>query len=299
MAGGWGAGAYGILTPEVTFGTYNSGGTPLYPRLVSDTALLAQSDPQRRLIMSADGGNRPVQVVAGRNLLTAKLHTALYPTQAQAYLDWACNISGGDLPSYTLDLFDTVDKTRNVGMKVKQLTLQCGKDQDEGIVWADLDLVGQQVLGTPPTLSAPAFASYPAENPYIHQESAGAFTLGSSRASWAGFKVTVTNILVVDNEEFAYASAITYCGRTIAIGADFKYLAAADRTAYEAQTAQACSIEFTKASPAHTLTLGFQGQGRVSKRTRTLPLGGIARQSIDYDGFYDNTNASDFIYTVT
>lgn len=297
MPGGPGYQAYAILTPETTYGAYNALGTPVYTRLVGDTACMMQVDPMRKVLRDAGGGNRRTQNISSRSGVSGKLHTAAYPTQAQALLDWALNISGGDLPSYTVDLWDTVEAQRFLGVKVKQLSGACAMDSDEGIVYLDFDLVGQK-LDTTPTLTAPAYSSYPSENPFVHTESATGVTLGSTRASYRSLGFKVMNDLDVDFEELPYASTIAYCGRTIDLAFDFKYLATTDRAAYENQTAQAAKFVFTKASPSKVLTLDFKGQGRISKRNRALPLGGLARQQVDFEGFYDGTAGTDLVYSV-
>ncbi len=296
---GWGANTYLRATKEATYGVFNPSETinVLWFRLVGDTAFDTIPEVQRKELMSADGGNRPVQNISSRVTIPGKLRTPLYPTQTSKILAMATDISSGDLASWTFDYFDSFEIVRLLGGKVGGLDLSCSAESDEGIVMLDMDLVFQKP-GSLGSFSAPSNTLFPTENPYVHKESKGGLTVGGSvRTLYNQFKMSVKNILANSFEEDTYIANSTYCGRTIDFSTSFQYVAATDRTNYEGQAAQTCSILFTKASPASTLTLDWKTQARYTSRKRSTPLGNVARQDIGLRTFLDGT--ADFSFATT
>jgi hypothetical protein len=298
---GWGAQSWVRGTPELTYGVFDTTNiTPTWFRLVGDTAFSGMPEPQRKELMSADGGNRPVQNISSRVKAGGKLRTPFYPTQAAALLAFATALTSNDLTSWTFDHFDSFEAVRYLGAKVETLSLSCAATTDEGILMADFGLIFQKPDTVAPTLAQPAFTVFPTENPYVHKESKTGFTVGgSARSRYNNFKWDLKNILAQPFDEDQYISALSYCGRTNDFSSNFNYSAATDRTAYEAQTASTCSILFTKVSPAHTLKLDFSASGRITKRSRTTPLGDLSRQEFNFRSFFDGTALTDFISTVT
>lgn len=287
-------------TPETTYGAYDStqASNALWFRLFGNTAFSMQSDPKVQVLMSADSYARPVTNISNRAAVGGKLRTPIYQSQAAALLAFATTVTSGNLPSYTFDWYDSVNVERYLGVMCNQIDLTCSSDGDEGVLYGDLTLVGQQ-LGTAPTLTQPAATVFPTELPYAHQDSrSGGFTIGGlARSAYNKFSCSIKNTLIGTFDELPYITNLLYAGRTVSFSTDFQYLSAADRTAYEAQTAQAAAITFTRG--AHTLGLNFEGQARITKRTRALPVGGVSRQALDFTAFLDTTATADFAFTTT
>jgi hypothetical protein len=294
---GWGSNVWVRATLETTYGTYNAAGTVLWFRLADDTAFSLIPIPQRKEINSADGGNRPVQNVSSRIIIIGKLRTPVYPTQCAAILNWGTTITANSLPSYTVDWFDSFEARRYTGVGVNNLKLSCASTAEEGVAYFDLDLTAQAVATV--TLIQPAFSVFPTENPYKHIESSTGFVLHNTRTQYNAFSMEVANILKATFDELPTISNLVYCGRTIDIKSSFQYIDVNDRTDFEAQTAEAASILFTKASPAHTLSLDWKATGRITSRDQSLPLGDITRQGIGFRAFYDATATTDFSFVET
>lgn len=287
-------------TPETTYGVYNSGGTPLWFRLVGDTAFDGMPEPQRKELMSCDGGNTPVQNISSRVKVGGKLRTPAYPTQMTALMGFATTLSSNDLSSWTFDHFDSQEAVRYLGGKAETLKLSCSAEQDEGIMMLDFGLTFQKPDSTAPTLTQPAFSVFPTELPYVHKESKSGFTVGGSvRTKYNSFSMELKNVLKGTFDEDTYISNLTYCGRTFDFHTNYQYNSTTDRTAFEAQTALVCSIVFTKASPSKVLTLDWKSSVRSTKRVRTTPLGDISRQEMSYRSFFDGTASTDFSFTET
>lgn len=294
---GWGSNQWVRATLETTYGTYNAAGTLLWFRLTGDTAFSMMPTPQRKELNSADGGNRPVQNISSRVVIGGKLRTPVYPTQCAAILNWGTTLTANALPSYTLDWFDSFESRRYLGVIPSKLKLSCAGTVDEGAAYFDLDLMGQAVGAV--TLAQPAFSVFPTENPYLHKESSTGFILHNTRTMYNAFSMEVTNVLKGTFDELATISNLVYCGRTIDIKSSFQYVDVNDRTDFEAQTAEPASILFTKAAPAHTLSLDWKATGRITSRDQTIPLGDVARQGIGFRAFYDATATTDFSFVET
>jgi len=295
---GWGANSWLRITNESTFGTYNSGGTATWLRLVGDTAFNGMPEPQRKELFSADGGNTPVQNISSRMKVGGKLRTPLYPTQASVILGAATTLTSNDLTSYTIDHYDSFEAVRYLGCKIQGLDLSCSSESDEGIIMLDIDWVMQKFSSV--TLAQPAFSVFPTENPYVHKESKGGLTIGgSTRTLYNMFKMSLKNKLAATFDEDTYISNLTYVGRTFDFSTNFQYTSATDRTNYEGQSGQVCSIVFTKASPAHTMTLDWKSSVRYTQRQRYTPLGDVARQELSFRSFFDATATTDFSFSTT
>lgn len=293
----WGAQNWVKITPEATYGTFDAGGTPVYIRLHADNAFTMTPTPRFKDIRSADGDNRPVQVVSSVKVFSGSLMTPLYPTQAAALLDWATTITTNALPSYTVDHNDGVRVRRYLGVGVNSLGLTCAADTDEGVVYANLSLTAQTLAGSDPTFAKPSFSSFPTENPYVHKMSSTGFSVGgATRTKYNMFKFNVANKLAATVDELAYISGLTYCGRDVTFSTSFQYSASTDQGNYEGQTALDCAIAFVHGT--NTLTLDFNTKGRMSKRSRSLPLGDVSREEYEIRCIYDSGASGDFAFSV-
>ena len=294
---GWGARQWLRLTPEVTFGEYNSGGTAVWVRLDTDNAFTPIITPGRGPIRDAAGGNRPVQMVSSTYSIAGNLSTLLYPTQASALLGWATTISGNDLGSYTADYYDGQRVRRFLGGKVDSLKLSCSATGGEGVLRAEFGLSFQTYAGSDPSLAEPAFSVFPTTIPYVLKQSSTGFTVGGSvRTKYNKFEAMFKNRLQKTYDELAYPSNITYCGRDTSFSTSFQYTATTDQGNYESQTALTCAMIFTH--PTNTLTLDFKASGYMSTRTRSMPLGDVSREDYTIESFFDSSATTDFSFTV-
>lgn len=294
---GWGARQWLRLTKEATYGTYDSGGTTAWIRLDTDNAFTPQIMVGRNPIRDAGGGNRRVQVVSSTHTVTGKLSTLLYPAQASAILAWATTLTSNELSSYTADFYDSVRVRRFLGGKVDSLDLSCDATQGEGVLRAELGLTFQTYAGSDPSLSEPAYSSFPTTTPYVFKQSSTGFTVGGSvRTKYNKFSCSIKNRLSKPFDELAYVSGIYYCGRDIDFATSFQYSSSTDQGNYEGQTALTCSNVFTH--PTNTLTLDFKTAGYMSTRSRSLPLGDVAREGYTIEAFYDSSNSTDFSFSV-
>jgi len=294
---GWGANQWLRLTTESTYGTFDSGGTETYIRLHTDNAFNMIPVPGRKEINSADGGNRPVQNVSSTMRYAGSLTTLLYPTQAAALLGWVATLTAKQLSSMSVDFYDSVRVRRYLGAKAAKATISCGAEQDEGILTLQLDLVAQTKAGSDPTFTEPAFSVFPTETPYTFQQSTTGFTVGgATRTKYNRFSCTITNKLAATMDELGYISGLNYCGRNVDFSTSFQYTANTDQGNYESQSALDCSIVFTHTTNA--LTLDFNTKGRMTKRSRMLPLGDVAREEYDVRCLYDSGASGDFSFSV-
>lgn len=294
---GWGARQWLRLTKETTYGSYDSGGTTVWIRLTGDNAFTPYIAVGRNPIRDAAGGNRRVQVVSSTHAVAGAIKTLLYPAQASALLAWATTITSNDLSSYTADFYDSVRVRRFLGGKVESLKLSCSSGSGEGVLMADFGVAFQTYAGSDPTLTEPSYSSFPTTTPYTLKQSSTGFTVGgSTRTKYNRFDCTITNKLAKTYDELAYVSGLTYCGRDIDFSTSFQYTADTDQGNYESQTALTCSAVFTH--PTNALTLDFKAAGYMSTRSRSLPLGDVAREDYTVEAFFDSSATADFAFAV-
>jgi hypothetical protein len=297
-----------VIRPEVTYGTYDTGGTDLAVRLSSDSPFSMIAVPQRYEIPSGDGSNRLVQNVTGRTVVKGTLNTPAYPSFATGggtatwasigyWIGLATTLTSNDLSSVSITYFDSVENVRVLGVKVDELAAGWTADSNEGVATFGLSLTGKQFATGTITQTYPAFANYPQVNPYLLREST--LTFGASRANWKAFAFKISNMNAATFEQGQYINNLTYSGRRITGSIDVPYLSstiAQDRTAFEAQTAQQVTFSLAK-SGFSTLALDFKSTNFTTSRNRTVPLGDISRQTFDFTCMYDPTANTDFSYT--
>lgn len=298
---GWGAQQWLRATPETTFGQYNSAGQAEWLRLHANNAFSMRSDVSktRKVIRSADGGNRRRQVVNARTVYGGKLVTPAYPSQMSWLLGWATTLSSNNLSTYTLDFWDGVRARRYLGVMVDQLQLS-GDDQSDFYVLS-LSLTGQTTAGTDPTLAQPADSVFPTEVPWEHIETRGLITLGGSAiVNYKSFSLTIANTLRGKFNEWPYISNLYYCGRDVDFRCVPEYASSSWRADFEAQTQLTMEAGFNRASPAHALTLNFQTNNYLAELPpEDLPLDDAAYTELGFQAFYDQTVGSDFSFTAS
>lgn len=298
---GWGAQQWLRATQESTYGTYNSGGSAYWIRLHGNNAFTMRSDlsKMRKIIRSADGGNRRRQVVAARTVYGGKLTTPAYPSQMSFLLGWATTLTSNQLPSYTLDFWDGVRARRYLGVMVDQL--QVSGDDNSDFYVCSLSLTGQTTAGTDPTIAQPADTAFPSEIPWQHIETRGLITVGGTAVTlYKSFSLTVQNTLRGKFNEWPYISSLYYCGRDIDFRVVPEYQVSTWRTYYESQQQLTIAAGYNRASPAHALSLNFQTDNYLAELPpEDLPLDDASYTELGFQAFYDQTASTDFSFTAS
>lgn len=293
---GWGALQWLRATKESVYGTFDGdavAGDVCWFRLVGANAFNMRSVPQRRTIRSADGGNRRRQQVSARKVVAGRLNTLFYPSQAKFVLDAALALTAHDLPSYTLDYFDSVQVHRFTGCKVGSLALAGSADADH--LTAGIDWTGQKRDAT--TLAQPLDSAFPSEVPYVHVESKGLLSIGGVSTKYSQINVTVSNTLAPTWDEDEWITALYYAGRNVDLTTRLQYVAATMRTAFEAQTSLAVSTAWQRAGGLKT-TLDLKGLNFAAGLDDDLPLDGATYQTLRLESYYDQSAATDCSYSV-
>lgn len=294
----WGGQTWLRFTTETTYGTYNSGGTVLYPTLYGGNSFGMRKVPQRKVIRTADGGNRRKFVVANRKVYSGRLNTLLHPDQASYWLGLATTLTSNQLGSVTIDYWDSVQAWRFLGAMVSGLSITASAQQDYSTL--SLDFVAQQRDATFTTFAQPAETNYSTVLPYQYVETAGNVKLGGSAiTNYRTMSVSLRNVLAATWDELPYISACYYAGRDLDFSLGPQYLATAYRGDFENQTALTWILNFTRASPAHALTLTCETNNYISNIGDDLPLDGPSYQNLDVQCFYDAANTTDFSFTAT
>lgn len=303
---GWGAQQWLRATKEATYGAFDGSALPAnvhWIRLPTNNPFTMRPDKSkaRKVIRSADGGNRRRQVVSARTILGGKLSTLFYPSQADYFLSWASTLASNALTSYTLDYFDTVRARRYLGVMVEQLKVASTAEQD--YVTLECDLIGQKQDEADPTLAQPADSVFPTDLPYEHFETKGQVTVGASPVAivkYKSFNLTIKNVLQGTWDEDNYITALYYCGRDVDYDLDLQYTANTWRPDFEAQTPLTIAAGFARAGTGNTLAMALQAQNYVADLPpEDLPLDNAAYQHVGLQAFYDPTNSTDFSYAMS
>jgi hypothetical protein len=290
---GWGANSWLRCTKETTYGTYDAAGAVAWVRLVGNNAFTARAVPQRQVIRSADGGNRRVQVVANRKVVSGNLNTLFYPSQAGFFLDAALTLTSNDLHSYTLDFFDTVQVHQLLGAKIQTMTLAGTATGD----YLPLTMSWLcQSKGTT-TLAQPAATVFPTENPYQHVESKGHLSVGGTMSKYSALSIAIKNTLDGTWDEDQWITACYYCGRDIDMSFRLQYLSAAMRGDLEAQTPLAVTAAWARAAGL-AASFDLKTRNYVADVGDDLPIDAAAYQTIGVQTFLDPAAGTDASFSV-
>jgi Phage tail tube protein len=293
---GWGANSWLRVTKESTYGIYDTGAAPAniaWIRLVGNNAFTVRSVPQRQIIRTADGGNRRLQVVANRHVVTGNLNTVFYPSQAHFFLDAALTLTANDLFSYTLDFFDTVQVHSMLGAKIATMTIAGTATGD----YLPLTMSWLcQSRGTT-TLAQPAQTLFPAENPYQHVESKGHLSIGGTTSKYSALSIAIKNTLDGTWDEDQWITACYYCGRDIDMSVRLQYLTTAMRADLEAQTPLTVTAAWARAAGLAT-SFDLKTRNYVADCGDDLPINAAAYQTIGLQTFLDPAAGTDASFTV-
>jgi hypothetical protein len=285
-------------------------------RLHSDNAFTMVPKPERKEYMTADTRNRPAINVSSQYTLQGALATLAYADPsgpdtvsfASRMFDWATTIGASgftdDLQSYTVRHFDGIRRREYLGVKVKSLKYATNANTDQGVAAFALELVAQKMNATDPaTLAEPAVTVFP-KYPYKHIETATGVILratgGTIRAKYGSLELSIANDLKPLFYETPYLSDCPYNGRTVdMVLGNIQFASQTDRDNFEAQSAITCSAIYTKATPAHVLTLDMKANAYITGLDRSMPLGDATNESIHLRAFYDTSASTDFSFTAT
>jgi len=294
------------FTTETTYGVYNSAGhgtsAEAFLRLEGDDAFTVRRTPIYGTIRGADGYNRRVITYNPKYRVAGSLRVSVYPTQAALLLGWALNLTSNDLGSATFDYYDGTRQLAMLGAKCGKISLSSSGIVEDSRLMASIDIVAQATAAPNVNFTtSPAATAFPAEAPYLHQELSGALTIGSSRSKFQTFGLEVSNVLSAPFDDLATISNCTFAGRDVTLTALLQYLAATDRTNFEAFPQAAIALEaiFTKVSPSHTATFNMESTGYLTSIADKVPLGGNTYQQLTAASFWDRTAATDLAFSST
>jgi hypothetical protein len=303
MPGAVGSSQYLRFTKETTYGVYDATqhGTAneLWMRLEGDNVFTPRRVQAVKYIRGADGFNRKVIGYNPRYTIAGDYSGSLYPTQAAVLLGWALTLSSNDLGSFTIDYFDGIRPISYLGAKIGKLGVNADNSSDAAKL--KLGLIAQQQAAPNVNFVAPAATAFPSENPYLFQELAGNLTINAARTNFKEIALTVDNKLAPTFNELAYISLCPFAGRDVSLEATVQYVATTDRTTFETTppTNFAATLEFIKASPAHTLTINLESTNQLVSVSDMIPLGGVIYQKLMIDTLWDRTAANDVTFIAT
>ena len=294
----WAESTYGV------FGGSGSNGTGwVVVELTQANPYSVRPKPIQKTIRGSSGANRVSKLFSTQTGLSGNLNTLLYPSQAAFFMKAATDITTtpGDLQSYTIDHYiqkddtsGTVDYTRHVGCKIEQAHIS--GTADDVTMKLELMVVAQKpVTITSSDFPVPASTDFPAGRPYCFTDTATGLTLGTLRADYAGFDLTIKNILDHPFFETQYIGRNRFCGRDVTWSDKLLYKSAADRTAFEATTPFTCSAVLA-GTPATTFTL--QGANFLSAVDDSIDYSHCFYQDLTWVNCLDQSSGLDLVVTV-
>ena len=259
--------------------------------------------PIQKTIRTSSGLNRVSKLFSSQTGLSGNLSTYLYAEQSAFFLNGLLNISGGDLPSYTIDHYilredtsGTVDYTRHLGVKFGSGSLTCSSD--DPIAKLSFGVIGQKPVGITATdFPVPIGTEFPNSRPYLHTDlGTGGLILGGSRNNYSSFTFECKNILDTPFFESQYIGRNVFRGRDISLNAEMLYQVSSDRAAFESTTQQTASAVFN-GTPTTTFNLGVASY--LTAVEDGLDFGKVYRQTLSYVNTIDLLGTgTDFSYTV-
>jgi hypothetical protein len=294
----------------------------IYLRLIDGNSFSMVADPISEEIPYGGGFAVTAEAVSDHYACKGRLKTKLYPSQAPLLLallasrinsdqssPWTTTEPAGDLAS--ISIYHAVQRpdgsyrrNRFAGVKATGGRIEVSRQSTTATLILDLQACrsyGNAMDGSPDPdateFPAPSELDYPA-GPYTFKNTAGHVNVGSSRTQYESLSVAIENSLDGRWFESSYLTVNQFCGRASTLEAAL-YLKATpdDRTAYEAITAQTCSVGFNNG--VNTCTINFHGKNHITKLPYDLPLNQAFMQKLVLKNRFDPGAASDLDISLT
>lgn len=290
------------VTPETSYGVYNSGGTHTIIQIDQANPFTMRATPIRWSIRSAGGYNKRWQTGSAKTAFNGTLNTLMYGSQMAQIFPMIAETNPTTLSSFTVDHCLVMDDNASTKVYKRYLgvmtqSAQISASESNQLMRLQMQLIAQKdatITGT--DFPEPALNAYPYDAPYVFEMSSGSFTLGSSRVEFEEFNLSIQNIL--DPRFFAtqYLTRCKYCGRDVNFSTRFPYITTVDRASFEAVTSVAASITFTNG--AHSIGVNLQSNNFYANVQDDLALDKVHLQSIDMEAYLDVTAGTDATFTI-
>lgn len=293
----WAGQTWCEIVQEATYGTFASGGAKLYPVLHGSNAFTMRQVPMRKIIRSADAGNRKRQVVASRRAFTGTLTMPFYPSQAP-YIAGMLTLTSNVLPSYSVLFWDSVQAWKFLGLRVASIAISCSAEAEYATV--TIAFIGQDRDGTFTVFAQPAQSNYPTDLPYQHVETASNCTLATvALAKYKSLNMTFANVLKPTWDEQAIITDLVYCGRDYSFNFGPQYLTNALRADYSSQSALAFVLGWARSAGSFAFSVNCESSTYLANVADDLPLDGPGYATVSGESFFDLSATTDFAITST
>lgn len=299
------------ITKEATYGTYNGSALTADKAIIelsSDSPITMMMKPRIFEVRNAAYDGRKVRQGSKQAEASGKLTTYLYPGQCDLILRLATAISGSGcrfLPSFTIDYLYLLEDgsctpayERFLGCVIGQADINSNNNGQGVLVTADLDIMAQKrVTTTSSDFSQPLAADYPANNPFLFQDTAGTLVIGSGFTNYSALNLSIKNALQARFDEFQYAWRVAWRSRDISLTVNALQKTNAIRDAYEAQTP--LSVEWHYNNGGDDLKIELNDNNFVRQFSMTRPLQGDFEQSFTIENNIDPATGTDMTFTYT
>jgi hypothetical protein len=307
------------VVKESALGTVMSSPTPgtdsIYIRLCDGNSFGMVARPVIEEIPYGGGFAVAGEAISDHYVCRGSLKTKLYPSQAQLLLDllltrvnsgqtapWTTTELAGDLAS--VSIFHAVRRSdgsysrkRFAGVKASAGTIAVSRQSTTASLALELQACrsyGNAMDGsTDPdsnAFPAPSESDYPV-GPYTFKQTAGLLSIASTRTQYDSLSIQIQNSLDGRWFENPFLSINQFNGRSSTLETDLYFTALPDdRSAFEAITAQSCSVGFDDG--ASRLSISFNGKNYVSDLPYDLPLDRAFMSKLRLKNCWDPSAAS-------
>jgi hypothetical protein len=272
-----------------------AGTDSIYIRLIDGNSFSMVAEPVIEEIPYGGGFAVTAEAVSDHYGCTGQLKSKLYPSQAPLLLSllatrvgagqttpWLTTEPPGDLASISVyhavrRSDGTYRRKRFAGVKAKGGRIEVGRESTTATLTLDLQACrsyGNAMDGSSDPdateFPAPTETDYPSA-PYTFKNTAGHVNVGSSRTQYDSLAIAIQNALDGRWFETSYLTLNQFCGRASTLDVDL-YLKSSpdDRSAFEAITAQTCSVVFNNG--INSATVQFNGKNHIAKLPYDLPV---------------------------
>lgn len=307
LPGFWGAQQWSRFTKESVWGAFDAAAT-IKPFVDIEPGGLNLERTPITVTGRVATTNIPGRRASGKYTVTGTYKTKMFPRLMHDFIPWACSpsvVAGKlTLPSFTIDWYDGQRPRRFRGVRVPKVTLEFTNDAQWGM--ATFDLQGMDEDSTPPTFPEPVTAgTYPVVEPYIHQNTATFCLLnGAAITGYRALKITYTNILDPQFDEFRTLNSLDYCGRDIDWSIVRKVQDTVGYTVFENQTPVTGFLKWTVTSTEttpviYTNIFDLKAANYIDPRTVERDFGKVEYETLNFKTFRDPTTMSDGVATTT
>jgi hypothetical protein len=302
------------ITKELTYGVFDTTGTPTAIDLPDGNAFTMRVDPDFWKIKSAAADNLTVQTGTATSDIDGSLDLYVRPSETPLIMNMISGVTGScpNLPSFTIDHAIALEGSCTYVYRRYLGVMGDGgfalTNSGQGVIMMmKLKLMASKIATITITdFPTPTFASYNfanTNNPWDFTQLSGHFTYGGAdiSANVESLSFNIGNVLVAQRGASKFRSNVFYRGRNPTITLKQIYNTNQPRIDFEANTAKPLVLTFNDSVPTggDTLVMNFGNVNYLRQVGDDLNMGSYFVQTLMLENIVDPATGTDMSITYT